>query len=300
MNICCTLVNGNYFVGAAALINSLVHQGFEGEIHVGYTGQLPDWWPKDRTEIAAGVVLVTILVETHRFLGYQKPFFLSSVVQNHAECSRIFWFDADVVLTAPWIFLQNWVDSGVAICLDIGFTELWPLHPWRIEWRKLIQKANLQEYQHDLRPYPNAGFLGCKAEHFSVLQIWTALIQAFEAEGGNVSSFAMTERWRAVVSDQDLLAATLMCLPHPLVPIGLEGMGFKGMAFPLCHGVESPKPWQCKAFASALSGAGITLYRRHFERFLKIGPLKPMGQTALTRRRIDFIAGTMLARVYKR
>src|SRR5271155_6122151 len=42
-HVVCTLADGGYFHGLAALTNSLVQAGFEGNIVVGYRGGKPPW-----------------------------------------------------------------------------------------------------------------------------------------------------------------------------------------------------------------------------------------------------------------
>jgi hypothetical protein len=42
-HVVCTVAEGNYFNGLAALANSLVRAGFEGSIVVGYRGSKPLW-----------------------------------------------------------------------------------------------------------------------------------------------------------------------------------------------------------------------------------------------------------------
>ena len=44
--IVCTLFEGSYGIGLAALVNSLAAAGYKGKIYVGFRGALP-YWAKD-------------------------------------------------------------------------------------------------------------------------------------------------------------------------------------------------------------------------------------------------------------
>ena len=43
VSVVCTVAEGSYFNGVAALTNSLVHAGFRGSVVVGYRGSKPTW-----------------------------------------------------------------------------------------------------------------------------------------------------------------------------------------------------------------------------------------------------------------
>jgi hypothetical protein len=300
MDICCTLVNGNYFVGSAALVNSLVAHGFQGEIHVGYTGKLPVWWPQSNKEIAPGVKVVSTLLKTERHLGFEKPSFMLSVAEKNPQCTRLSLFDSDIVITAPWSFLQSCFDSAVTVVVDVGFSTISPLHPWRKEWSTLIADAGLTVTNSDTSVYANGGFIGCHTDNLSILRHWSDIIDTFEKNGGNTKGYTMAERWKAIVGDQDTLGATLMCWNSPLLVLGPEGMGFNGLSFPMCHGVEAPKPWQLNAVKRALTGAGVSPYRRYFESFVRSGPLRPFSPQTLKVRQFNLMLAILISRFYKR
>ena len=129
--IICTLFEGHYHFGVAALCNSLVASGFEGRIYAAYRGELPPW-ARGKTSAAAaqGVELATLTVTPTCelvFLSYDPPGhytnFKPNLIQHLLrqicpEAGRIFYFDPDICVRYDWSFFEQWVDGGVALAED--------------------------------------------------------------------------------------------------------------------------------------------------------------------------------------
>ena len=127
-SVVCTLFEGHYHHGLAALANSLYHHGFRGEIWAGYRGQTPPWASRiverDGTqcfEAINGLTVRFLKVETKRHLTNYKAEFMSDLRRNHLpDADTIFYCDPDIVLKTGWTFFPQWAEGGIALALYLG------------------------------------------------------------------------------------------------------------------------------------------------------------------------------------
>ena len=113
----CTLFEDTYHNGVAALINSLCHQGYQGVVYAGYRGVLPRWalkaqenvslqWPGSSIlEVTQEITVHFLPLNTSYHLTNYKPDFMLKLWDGQAkEVEAIFYFDPDIVVSAPWTF----------------------------------------------------------------------------------------------------------------------------------------------------------------------------------------------------
>ena len=87
----CTLFEGHYHHGVAALVNSLVAAGYEGTVWVGHRGPLPAWLlchagfdrHAGRLQVTPRVALQAVALDPPRSLNYEKPAFMRALLQMH-------------------------------------------------------------------------------------------------------------------------------------------------------------------------------------------------------------------------
>ena len=245
-----TLFEKDYHYGVAGLANSLVSSGFKGLYLVGYKGELPSWTnqlkkiSQNEFAITDDVTIKFEYLDITMHFGYYKPDFLKSVFLNYSGVEKVYYFDPDIVVIAPWSFYSSWVHSGVALCLDNAFPFVYHNHPWRTEWRKLAAMDNSP--YNNLNYYINSGFIGITPRDMVLLDRWISLTQRYKESGGDISQFEK-EGHRAYKGDQDLLNAAMTVSPEvKLSIIGAEGMGFNYPVYLMAHAVEGVKPWDAK------------------------------------------------------
>lgn len=267
----CTLFEGHYHHGVAALVNSLHEQGYRGAVYVGYKGNLPAWaaaapenpslaWPGARTLAAAADLQLHFLpLSTANHLSNYKPNFMLSLWDGLARgAEAMYYFDPDIVVSTPWSQFEEWVAAGIALCEDVN-SPLGQFHPIRMKWRAYFGERGIT-LRFKEATYANSGFVGMSAQNRSFLTLWQRMqeIQAPAIGGLDQSSF--TENIPLPFApfgktDQDAMNATIEAWEDGNASyVGKEGMAFLPGAPLMTHALGSPKPWDREPLRLALAG----------------------------------------------
>jgi hypothetical protein len=273
----CTLFEGHYHYGVAALSNSLHKQGFRGTIYVGYRGALPDWVLNGKKQSIGkweeaivltpidGLQLVFLLVETTYSLTNYKPDFMLELWEGPAkDADALFYFDPDIVIDESWSCFEGWVNCGVALCEDVN-SPLQEFHPRRVGWRDYYMNYNI-DLQFKNQIYVNGGFVGLVKKDVSFLRRWVQ-IQVLMGEdiGGLEKSIFSNQSYNSTIlkregfqifdkSDQDALNASIEAYGGTISYLGKEGMGFVEGKATMSHALGSPKPWKTNIILRSFKG----------------------------------------------
>ncbi len=303
----CTLFEGDYHSGVAALANSLHRAGFAGNIFAGHRGPRPAW-ATEGAAAAGDVRVVLVSLETGCHFANHKPQFMRRVLEEFAPASdAVLYADPDICLTAPWQFIEEWIEAGVALAEDVN-SPLYENHPRRVGWRKFYAARGFNlRYRGD--PYINSGAVGITRGRADFLKTWETLQDLMGEEIGGLDQVKLdggTSRkmrnpfYCFNVHDQDALNAALEARPEvPVSILGREAMGFAPGLRVLPHALGRRKPWRRAYLREILAGrppgAADEAFWRHAE-----GPVQawPAGFPARRRREIRLarFLGRFLAR----
>ena len=306
----CTLFEGNYHFGVAALVNSLFRCGFRGMVYVGYRGDLPGWASRRTKEIETNglkgdlfnvcpeISLLFLNLNTKRHFANLKPEFILNICQSVSpDTNLIFYFDPDIVIQKTWVFFENWATDSLALCEDLN-PSLKHFHPIRKGWRKYFKKHNLN-LPIDLDVYVNSGFVGFPRITSSFLSAWCEILETMEKEGVNLASFSARNHDLFSFPDQDALNVALMREQYPLCVAGQEAMAFKNGPHYMFHAVGSPKPWNKPFVWNALNGfppsSADKAYWSNTE-----SPISPYSKTALAWNRLRLKIASGIGRLIRR
>lgn len=261
MKILTTLAEGDYFLGAAALLNSVVAHGtYVDKVVIGYRHGLPDWLPattpsrNGRTFLTgSGLPVELVEMDGSLHMVHEKPRWfhhLTEVLEPTAE--EFFFFDSDIVIKNRMSFFGEWVEEGVAVCGDVNY-EFAPDHPIRRKWRR-VGEAGGAPTINELGAYFNSGFLGWRREHAEFITDWNRAFDLLAPYSGDMTKFRVKNRSAMVLStNQDSLNLALMITRVPYATLGPEAMAFD-------HGLQlmdhplGPKPWRRNFFRDMLNG----------------------------------------------
>ncbi len=313
-SIVCTLFEGHYHYGVAALTNSLYKQGFKGDIYAGYKGKLPMWatTAKDNTTLGCNgaktlciervVNLHFIPLDTDYHLTNYKPAFMIDLWNGPAKnADNMFYFDPDIINKCSWQFYEEWVKHGIAIVHETIWNDMPSTHPKRMQWKQIAESAGYK-VQNQLTSYLNAGFLGVHKNQIGFLELWKKLIDysILNFNLNKAAFFQSNNNWDVLrVADQDLLNLSAMCTNERLSEFGPEGMDFIGGGWLMSHATGSPKPWNKNFFLLSIMGNGPSITDKLFWKNCSY-PINLYGKYNLSRKKTALLVSSFISRFYKR
>jgi hypothetical protein len=303
----CTLFEGNYHLGLAAFLNSLVHADYSGTVWAGYRGAPPPWLDqleKTATEgqefiIAGRVRLVLLQLTTPIHLTNYKPQFMLDLLQGPArECEYLWYFDPDICLRAQWTFFADWQRYGIALCQELVNNNLPEDAPLRHEWMEIASSLGLKNPR-PLSRYYNGGLVGVSAIHTSFLDSWRRLIDHAPSLGLDLREMMPGNRDMPLhATDQDALNIAAMYSEFPLSTLGPQGMGFLSGDVKMYHTVAQ-KPWNGSFLLRALAGNPPTNAMKFF--FTQVSsPICAYSFLGLKTRKLACTIAAFIGRFYRR
>lgn len=302
--VICTLYEGDYHLGVAALLNSLLRGGFKGLFWIGNRGDLPPWTaqlkrrPDGLFEVGQALLGFETL-QTERHFGQYKSEFLSSIVDRGITQKYLWYFDPDITVQCEWSFFEAWVRYGICLCQDDGYGFMPASHPLRLAWAELARAADWGEPLHTYDRYFNSGFIGIDVAHRGFLTQWRTAVALARESGVQANQFQKGSRAQTFFTvDQDTMNMAAMYSDAPFSLMGPEGMGFYHGGFTMHHSITSPKPWRKQFLRRWLKGATPTKADQHFLECAD-GPIQPYTGAQLRRLRRSARLASLLGRFYR-
>ena len=289
----CTLFEGDYHLGAAALVNSLSAHGFKGTVYAGYRGPLPPWAltpdPAGTLEVTPDITVKFVPLTTTIHLTNYKPDFMLDLWQNHCpDAQALFYFDPDIVIKGRWSFFEEWADFGVAVCRDIN-GDMPDSHPIRHMWRRILSPLGIS-FVRSMDLYVNGGFVGVTKPQKDFLTLWQNVQSKMVQCGVTQDSLGVGDRtFPFTCRDQDALNITCMAHPGEISAVGADGMDFQwgGGGYVMSHAAGGIKPWRKRFFLNLLTRFQRPSLADHgFVANLK-GPIHPFPPNRLRQIKLD-------------
>ena len=317
----CTLFEGNYHIGVAALVNSLVANGYTGAVYAGYRGELPDWTSARKAHDMPGfpgasvlhaapqVRLYFVPIETDRHLANYKAPFMRDILINTSpeEISGIYYFDPDVCVNTRWSYFEEWVECGIAVCEE-GNSPFYEFHPRRVAWRKYCAKFGLElRFKFDM--YINSGVVGVSRRYFSFLETWERVqlliapaiggLDQINIQGGT-SELMRDFLFEWCSTDQDALNAAIEADDAPCSVQNKSAMGGPNGLAIVPHAIGQFKPWKMNYLSLAVRGRPPRIVDKVFWQSLQKGPLQPLTPRELGKKIREVRAASLMAKVVRR
>ncbi len=273
----CTLFEGQYHFGLAALTNSLYEQGFRGNLYAGYRGELPSWASSathnpdlaiencKSMKLGEGLMLHFMALNTDYHLTNFKPDFMMQLWDGpEKNTDNLYYFDPDIVVVRPWALFEEWANCGIAVSEDIN-SPLSEFNPRRVAWRRYFSEKGIELRFKD-SIYVNAGFLGLNIKDRNFLDLWKKVQETIAPLIGGLNRSIFTDEDLAMLdkvggpfspfvkTDQDALNAALEACDKNISFLGKDGMGFVGGLVLMYHAIGSDKPWKWNPYKQMLKG----------------------------------------------
>jgi hypothetical protein len=302
----CTLYEGHYHYGVAALVNSLLTSGFTGQLWAGYRGGLADWivqhpgWDASQAKLQVSESFSVHFVhqDTPVFFTYYKAHLMRDVFQRHApDSDTVAYIDPDIVVKCNWDDIGAWFQGGLGLIEDVNWN-IPARHPRRLRWKSWFAQHGI-EPKRPMERYYNAGFLSVPREHADFLELldrmcmlvyeYNSGIQHIKA-GGAGSLFHST--------DQDAMNHALSVYEAPLNTAAGDAMDFAAGGFYFSHAIGSEKPWLGRHLRRALKGRPPSPAMKAYYRFAN-HPIRVFPPFKFALRRLSLQAASAIGRFYR-
>jgi hypothetical protein len=301
-----TLFEGDYHLGAAALINSLCASGFTGKVICGHRGPAPAWANQSAQLGAVQVQFLELHTEMH-LTNFKPEFLLQAWNGRPAGVTKIFYFDPDITIRAPWSFFEEWSGYGVALVEDVN-SPLPESHPRRAAWRHCLRRRP-KLVRRELSIYVNGGFIGLDHSHVGFLYEWIEAMSLVGKEIGGLahSMFSFGDGQASRTSptypysktDQDALNIAVMTASQPVSIMGAEAMDFKAGGWTMAHALGPDKPWRKQILWSAFRARPPTSADREYWTHAA-KPIPAFSPGTVAWRRVSLQLASALGRFYRR
>lgn len=304
-HVFCTLGEGDYHHGVAALLNSLVRNGFAGVFIIGWRGAPPPWLNTLETHPQGGwrVGHVRVRLEpldTPWLLAHIKPRFLLDLLDRlEPDAGTVWYADPDIVVDAPWNFFENWSSQGVALCEDCCFPKLAPHHYLRRSWTTLARERLKLKLDPAMTCGFNSGFIGTRREDRALLSTWLRALEELPSIGVPLEQLKPGTRLDPLHgTDQDTLNIAALAHPALVSSLGPEGMGFTPGMPVILHAADSPKPWRRHYMFELLkNGRGVGNAHRRYWHYAS-GPVQSWSIGRGWLRKVQMKSAIVLSRFY--
>lgn len=314
----CTLFEGSYHLGLAALVNSLHRAGFRGQVFAGYRGALPPWagaavevqmdpWLGARSlDVTADLSLVFLPLDTdYHLTNYKADFMLALLDASARDADALFYLDPDICVVHPWRYFDEWVTCGVALCEDVN-SPLPENHPRRVGWRRYYAQHGLS-LNFRTAQYVNGGFVGVHRNDRAFLVSWKQTMDLMAAEIGSLSlALTANASYRSTGfadcfdrTDQDALNAAVEATAQRVSVIGKEAMGLKPGPALIPHAIGHVKPWRTNYIAWCFRGFPPRLVDKAFWSSVAY-PIAPYSSVTRWRKRAELLIASAIGRVFSR